>query len=293
MHDSPYRTLRTIIVLVLVAAAPLLWMAGAAAAKALTPRSAVPAAARALPPLVGGGGWYRGLGFDTCAAPSADQMAAWGASPYSAIGIYVGGSNRSCSQPNLTAGWVRDQLAAGWALVPTYVGPQAPGNTCGCASIVPSRAGAEGAAAAADAVAELRALGIGRGSPVYYDMEAYPVGGAASRAVVAFLGAWTARLHAAGYRSGVYGSAESAVADLAAHRGGGYPEPDDVWIAHWNGRATTSEADLPARDWAHHQRLHQYSGLRSESYGGVSLTVDDDMLDGEVVFAGGGAGAPN
>lgn len=292
MHDTPYRTLRTVIVLVLVAALPLLWMAGAAAAKALSPRSAVPTAARSLPPLAGGGGWYRGLGFDTCAAPSPDQMGAWGASPYSAVGIYVGGVNRSCSQPNLTAAWVRSELADGWALVPTYVGPQAPGNTCGCSSIVPSRAGREGTAAAADAVAELRALGIGPGSPVYYDMEAYRTGGTASRAVVAFLGAWTARLHAAGYRSGVYGSAESAVADLAARRGSGYPEPDDVWIAHWNGRATTSDPDLPAAEWAHHQRLHQYAGLQSESWGGVTLTVDDDWLDGEVVFAGGG-GAPN
>ena len=33
-------------------------------------------------------------------------MAAWAASPYRAIGVYIGGANRACSQPNLTSSWV-------------------------------------------------------------------------------------------------------------------------------------------------------------------------------------------
>ena len=50
-------------------------------------------------------------------------MQAWGASPYRAVGIYFGGDNRACAQPNLTAGWVTEQRAAGWHLMPIYLGP--------------------------------------------------------------------------------------------------------------------------------------------------------------------------
>ena len=46
---------------------------------------------------------FTGLGFDACAAPSSRTMTAWAASPYRAIGVYIGGSNRGCSQPNLTS----------------------------------------------------------------------------------------------------------------------------------------------------------------------------------------------
>jgi len=33
-------------------------------------------------------------------------MTAWLASPYRAIGIYIGGLNRGCGQANLTAAWI-------------------------------------------------------------------------------------------------------------------------------------------------------------------------------------------
>ena len=46
---------------------------------------------------------YSGLAFDTCTAPSLTQMQAWLDSPYRAVGIYIGGPNRSCGQPQLTA----------------------------------------------------------------------------------------------------------------------------------------------------------------------------------------------
>jgi len=52
----------------------------------------------------GGGGAFNGKGFDTCAAPSSSQMQAWWTNtPWSWVGVYVGGASRGCSQPNLTA----------------------------------------------------------------------------------------------------------------------------------------------------------------------------------------------
>ena len=80
---------------------------------------------------------YDGLGFDPCAAPTVAQMAAWRSSPYHAVGIYLGGTNLGCAQPNLNAAWVSEESAAGWHLIPTYVGLQAPSNSCGCNAISP------------------------------------------------------------------------------------------------------------------------------------------------------------
>ena len=39
-------------------------------------------------------------------------MSAWAGSPYRAIGVYIGGLNRGCSQPNLTASWVSQHFTA-------------------------------------------------------------------------------------------------------------------------------------------------------------------------------------
>ncbi|HEY8216683.1 MAG TPA: glycoside hydrolase domain-containing protein, partial [Acidimicrobiia bacterium] len=89
---------------------------------------------------------YTGLGFDACSAPTTSQMSAWLASPFRAIGIYIGGANRGCSQPNLTASWVATVLNQGWKLIPIYVGLQASCSTLSAAKIDPANAGAQGAA---------------------------------------------------------------------------------------------------------------------------------------------------
>lgn len=232
---------------------------------------------------------YEGLGVDACSAPSSSQMAAWGASPYRALGVYIGGTNMACSQPNLTAAWVAQEWAAGWHLIPTYVGLQAPGNSCGCASISPSQAAAQGAAAAIDAVTRAQAIGIGPGSPIYDDMEGYSAGGTATTAVLAFLQAWTAQLHAEGYGAGVYSSTDSGIPDLAAQFGTTYLEPDDIWFAHWNDVKSVSDPAIPSADWAANQRIHQYRGGHNETYGGVTINVDNNYVDGATAF---GASTP-
>ncbi len=232
------------------------------------------------------GAVYTGLGFDPCSAPSRAQMSAWSSSPYRAIGVYIGGTNMGCSQPNLTTSWVSAETSAGWHLIPTYVGLQAPSNTCGCAPINPARASSEGTAAAADAIARAQAVGIEAGNPIYLDMEGYGRGGTNTSAVLGFLAAWTSRLHAGGYKSGVYSSAASGIADLVARVGTGFTEPDDLWIADWNGSRSTSDPYVPSNDWTSHRRLHQYSGGHNETYGGVTINVDGDYLDGHTAAAG-------
>jgi Domain of unknown function (DUF1906) len=222
---------------------------------------------------------YTGPGFDACSAPSPRAMSAWGSSPYRALGIYIGGANAACAQPNLSSTWIVDESAAGWHMMPTYVGLQAPNNSCGCAAITPSQASAQGTAAAQDAVNDAQTLGLGPGTPIYDDMEYYSRTQANTSAVLAFLASWTSQLHADGYLSGVYGNSNSAITDLVSQYGTSYPEPDDVWMANWNGQQTTNDAAVPSSDWASHQRLHQYRGGHNETYGGVTINIDNDYVD--------------
>jgi hypothetical protein len=267
-------------------------LGGARAGAASVARSPVPRA-RSVVVAAHQAALYTGLGFDACSTPSPSQMAAWGLSPYRALGVYIGGVNMACSQANLTAAWVSAESAAGWNLIPTYVGLQAPTNSCGCAGIVPSQAAAEGSAAAADALIQAQAVGIDQGNPIYDDMEAYPRTPANTLAVMTFLSAWTTGLHAAGYQSGIYGSAGSGISDLVAQYGTGFAEPDDIWDANWNGQQSTADPTyLPAADWAAHQRLHQYDGAHNEKYGGVTINIDGDYVDGTTAGAGQGMAVP-
>lgn len=229
-------------------------------------------------------GTYRGRAFDACAAPSSVSMAAWRrASPYRAIGIYFGGVDRRCAQPNLTAAWVRTQVRAGWHLIPLYVGPQAACTTATDRRVLVNRpsAWAMGAAAAQDAVKRARALGIARGSTLIYDMEAYATGNAScSAGVVSFMGAWTAKLHRLGYYSGFYSSMASGVANMVAHyRTPGYPRPDFLDFARWDSVARTSHRQIPAGYWPGHRRMKQYEGRHAETYGSVTITIDRCYVD--------------
>ncbi len=231
-----------------------------------------------------GGSVFTGLGFDTCSAPSSKAMAAWVESPFRGVGVYIGGANSACSQPNLTPAWVSAQTTAGWHLIPTYVGLQAPTSSCGsCAKLTAAAASSQGVAAAEDATAAAAAIGVGPGSPIYFDMEAYTPTRSATAAVLAFLAAWTEKLHELGYQSGVYSSSGSGIADLAGQLFTGLILPDDLWIANWNYAQDTEDAVLPGSAWANHQRIHQYQGGHNSTYGGVTLNIDSDFVDGATV----------
>ncbi|HEV7400596.1 MAG TPA: DUF1906 domain-containing protein [Solirubrobacterales bacterium] len=240
-------------------------------------------------PVAGGSEEFTGLGFDACSAPSARTMSAWASSPYRAIGVYIGGANRACSQPNLTSTWVGEQVADGWHLIPTYVGLQAPTSSCSSCAMLSSslsKATAQGIEAAEDAIAEAQSIGMGPGSPIYFDMESYTRTTSATAATLTFLSAWTTQLHALGYVSGAYSSGASGILDLGRAIGGSYLLPDDVWSANWNGAQNTLESYLPSTAWASHQRIHQYRGGHNETYGLMSINLDNNYVEGATVGAG-------
>src|SRR3954463_7357284 len=95
---------------------------------------------------------FLGYGFDTCTAPALSSLNAWLDSPYRAVGVYLGGTNRACADGNLSASWGGIASSAGWGLLPLYVGLQAPCvSSAKLAKINPSQAGAQGNQAALDA----------------------------------------------------------------------------------------------------------------------------------------------
>ncbi|MGX7673846.1 glycoside hydrolase domain-containing protein [Plantactinospora sp. DSM 117369] len=248
------------------------------------------------PSLVAAGpqpGTFAGRGFDTCAAPSQSVMNAWRASsPYRAVGVYISGASRSCSQPNLTATWVSNQTSNGWRLIPIELDRQAPcGTRTPKMSSDPATARSQGASRASSAVDAARALGIVAGSTIYNDIEHYPSNASCRAAVLSYLSGWTERLHALGYLSGMYSSGSSGVADLCgAYNDPAYTRVDQLWFAWWNDAADLDAGPYcPAGYYADRQRLHQYAGDVYETWGGVRMRIDRNYLD---VAVDGGGGAP-
>jgi len=234
----------------------------------------------------GAPGSLTGYGFDACSAPSQEAMDAWWeASPYAAVGIYIGGSNRLCTQPELDAAWVTKQQRTGWHLLPIQVGPQA-----ACSSYPDKMssdvavAEQQGKAEAGQAITNANALGIGKGSTLHYDLEDFDTGpDDCRRPALAFLSGWTQALHAGGYRSGVYSNAAAAIQSLDyAHAvsTGSYVMPDVIWFAWENGQADTADGGyVDTGEWDDHARIHQYDLDVTETHGGVTLDIDKNWVD--------------
>jgi Domain of unknown function (DUF1906) len=230
-------------------------------------------------------------GFDTCAAPSTSVMTAWTSSAYTSVGVYIGGANRGCSQPNLTKSWVSTVTGQGWRLLPIWVGPQASCTTLGGTTKItadPGQAFAEGAAQGSAAANAAQGLGFGWLAPVYYDMEAYPRGGQCTASVQNFIGGWVQGLNARGYRAGFYSSLCSGILDEAAATGNASLTPlNAIWIAAWNDTPNIFGFGAPCALsdslWINHQRVHQYAGGHDEAHGGVTLNIDSNAVDGPTV----------
>jgi Domain of unknown function (DUF1906) len=237
---------------------------------------------------------FSGYAFDACNAPKPETLQGWLASPYRALGIYIGGANRACANVQLSPEWVAGAVSSGWGLIPIYVGLQAPCvGKGGLAKIDPTAAATQGTEAADDAVADSTLLALPSGSPIYLDMEAYALSKpACTQAVQAFVSSWVTELHAQGFLAGVYGSAASTIRDLQALTTTS-ASPDDVWIADWNDQQSVfGDPYISDAYWTNHQRLHQYKGGHRETWGGMTIDVDSSIVDGAVVGATGSAPPP-
>jgi peptidoglycan hydrolase-like protein with peptidoglycan-binding domain len=235
-------------------------------------------------------GSFTGYAFDTCQAPDQETMDVWlERSPFWGVGIYTSGTNRFCDvQENLSAEWVETQARNGWILLPLHVGLQAscthtdrwekidadPADSYAAAR-------AQGRAEAREAIAAAESYGIGPGSTLWYDLEHFDITRNHCReSALSLVTAWTRALHDEGYRSGFYSSASSGIRMLEQERldPSGHTLPDQVWIAEWNGRATTRTSYVGDDGWRQ-DRVHQYRGDHEATYGGISLHIDSNFMD--------------
>jgi len=243
-------------------------------------------------------GNFTGYGFDQCVGPSQQAMDTWlRTSPFLAVGIYISGDSRGCrSQPNLTPRWVAKQLRKGWRLLPITLGPQASchpsfpryGNDP-TISPKPGKGGKykparrQARREAIDAVAAADDLGIVAGSTLWYDLEGFDLTNTRCReSALAFLSAWTAKLHTLDYVSGVYSSAGSGIKmldDARVHRPDEVNLPDQIWIARWDGKANTKTSYIRDDGWLPGGRMKQYQGGHNETWGGVTINIDRNWLD--------------
>jgi hypothetical protein len=228
-------------------------------------------------------------GFDACTAPPISTMQTWWtSSPFTSVGVYIGGANPFCAQPNLTPSWVSTVTGQGWKLLPVWFGPQAPCETRADHTKLPTDpfwalvTGISEAAAAAD---RADALGFTWLAPVYYDMEAYPRGGECTTVVQAFTEGWVYQLNRRGYQAGFYGSLCSGIVDQVARLSTARYVPQAIWIASWNNTPNiygfgAEPCPLPDDLWNNHQRVHQYRGAHDETWGGVTINIDSNAVDG-------------
>jgi photosystem II stability/assembly factor-like uncharacterized protein len=227
--------------------------------------------------------------FDRCNLPTVEEMQSWwNESPYFAFNLYLGGVHFPCSLENLTPIWLQTVAAQGWEFIFTWVGPQAAcSNFIHKMSLNPVEAFGQGIDEAAAALAAAAALGLSDEIIIYYDLEAYSGADTECRAASkAFIQGWTQWLQLQGDKAGVYGSpCNSYLSDWATNS----PPPDDVWIAHWllpaKYRSDASVFDVACMSndfWPDNQRLRQYAGDHAETWGSVALTIDSNILGGEI-----------
>lgn len=231
---------------------------------------------------------YTGRAFDTCTAPSLSAMRAWHTGFYGAAAVYVGGRNRGCAQPNLTASWVKSVNSMGWKLIPIYVGAQPPcQKSSNPEKLTASTAASLGATDARDAVAKASALGMKAGSPIFLDMEPYDITNkACNDAVLTYVRSFTKNLRAKTYRGGFYGFTSSS-AKAVATATDRTDLPGNLWYALWDKQYTTTK-DWPWKStlYTSHSRGHQYMVNSKETRGGYTITVDRNAWDGPVAIIG-------
>jgi photosystem II stability/assembly factor-like uncharacterized protein len=211
----------------------------------------------------------------------------WDYSPYQVFNLYLGGISFACSKNPLDALWARKVADQGWTYILTWVGPQAPcttySNKISENNNTAYNEGKQEAQAAAEAAYN---LGFYGNKIIYYDIEAYPNASSTCRTAVRyFIRGWTERLHQLGFKAGGYGSpCSSYQTDWDSNE----PPPDDVWIAtlnknYYDPNATVWNVPCLSNNlWDNHQRIHQYAGTHTETWGEITIYIDSNVLDGEI-----------
>ena len=237
------------------------------------------------PPAHASSGISQRLGWDACGVGSTgNAQAFWSNTPFSNMGLYLGGSSYGTGCTRWSAGQVNTLLGQGWRFLPLWVGPQAPCTGFGSRfSYDTGTAYQQGANEALAAYQRISSLGWDTlNAPIIYDLEGFNTGnGSCLTAAKSFISGWTHQMRVPpAQRPGVYGSA--CASGLSAYAGiANVPEFIDG--ADWSGnRNTNAMACVPSSYWAFHQRHKQYRGDHLETWNGVTLNIDSDCSNGPV-----------
>ena len=231
---------------------------------------------------------FTGYGFDACTAPIDECARRRGSpSPYRALGIYLGGVNRACKDGNLSASWVASD-GRRWA-----------GTCCRCTSGSRRRASARPGSRASRPCGDglerrdvprpttpaglASTFGLPTGSPIYFDMEGYAATTrTCTKAVQSFVTGWVTEL-----------TREATFAGRLRQRRLHDPRRRRRSAALDARRDLDRELERrrrrvrrPVRQdslWTNHQRVHQYKGGHNETWGGVTINIDSNFVDGAVV----------
>jgi hypothetical protein len=261
------------------------WVAGlgslAVVAGLTAPLAAVQPASATLPgPVV-----YQGEGFDTASPPpTADMTAWWPTTPYSGLGIYLGGVNSGGTNPGHN--YIANIMTTGYAVWLYWVGPQSACVTQSHLALFSNNAStaqSQGEAQADAAVAEATATGFGN-VYIVYDLEAYNTNNATCvTAAASFINGFQFEVHNVDGRQGaVYGSScASDLDNLVNHSN----VPQAIFPASGDAHfATTPIECIASNHWDHNQRIHQWSGgTRTRFFAGdsgPSISLDEDCADG-------------
>lgn len=249
-------------------------------------------------------------GFDACKTPTTAQMQAWWSnSPYFNYFGYLGGDNASnCGGATFNNTWVQTVDCANCGLYPTmewdvgffWVGPQhGVGDLCESSATQiynyyigtnTTSAYQSGYQNAVDLYQTVQTDGFNYvGMPLTYDLEGYNDSSTCRAAASAFMQGFADYLHAPPAQMvGVYGSTcSSELADFSSDG----DAPDYIHGADPStGYHTSTMSCVPSNLWTNHQRQKQYSDkgtnvtstTHAETYGGVTLTIDNDCSDGPV-----------
>jgi hypothetical protein len=261
------------------------WQAGIASLAVLAglavPLAAAPSASATLPTPV----TVRGEGFDTTSPPpTADMTNWWTTTPYSSLGIYLGGENSGGSNPGHS--YIASIMTTGWAVFLYWVGPQ---SACvnqgglGEFSNTPATAQSQGEAQANAAVSAANSDGFGNVF-IVYDLEGYNTGNSTCvTAAESFINGFQYEVHSVDSRQGaVYGSScASDLAGLTSHSN--VPQaiyPADYGVSDYS----ISPIDcIPNSAWSHDQRVHQWSMDTTTRFlsgdSGPKITLDEDCAD--------------
>jgi hypothetical protein len=166
--------------------------------------------------------------------------------------------------------------------MPIWVGRQPPCTTGNYYTFSTNTTTAfnQGSSEGSSAFSAAIALHFTQTTPIVFDFEPWDTADTTCVAAVkAFVRGWTTFLHSgASEKAGVYGSTCASGIDKLW---GLSPALDWVWGAWWNGNPSTSNYTcVSASHWTNHQRHKQYEGGHSETWNGVTMTVDSDCANG-------------